>query len=444
MSFDTLECHDQNVFNPKLSEFVCTELLEREISETFDNEIVSLDTTDQFFEAKKNSFEIERKKQLDSVDSMKSKKKKCHKKDTIKDVDVRIFKSEKEPKRKSVIEFNTEYACSIKALSVKETSSIKLTTRFFSGKMLMFAKLSLKSFIYELIETFVFPNEKTKKIYEKCQIEYAYVYHILTDTDSTSVKFLFVCAENNKLPDPIYRDVIFGVVSSNKIIKRFDTSHPFWEAFQVRDETLQKKCGYYEIEHIDDLCYITIAVNPREYIEKFLSEKVNKKHKGLKKGSSGMDIQNFGKRINSVRDIDNFGQLPQENLSQFRFVIKNNKMNLQEVNKSRFAQANDERYYFADIITLLPFSHPNFLEIGHYKSEKKERVERYIIIEKQKFLNMEKKGLLKNHRLFTLQSIYLQWPEYRNLNSDKRGMNNDEQINFGLDTRSFILNGFLR
>ena len=298
MSFDTLECHDQNVFNPKLSEFVCTELLEREISETFDNEIVSLDTTDQFFEAKKNSFEIERKKQLDSVDSMKSKKKKCHKKDTIKDVDVRIFKSEKEPKRKSVIEFNTEYACSIKALSVKETSSIKLTTRFFSGKMLMFAKLSLKSFIYELIETFVFPNEKTKKIYEKCQIEYAYVYHILTDTDSTSVKFLFVCAENNKLPDPIYRDVIFGVVSSNKIIKRFDTSHPFWEAFQVRDETLQKKCGYYEIEHIDDLCCITIAVNPREYIEKFLSEKVNKKHKGLKKGSSGMDIQNFGKRIN--------------------------------------------------------------------------------------------------------------------------------------------------
>ena len=31
---------------------------------------------------------------------------------------------------------------------------IKVTTRFMSGKLLMFAKLSLKSFIYDLSETF--------------------------------------------------------------------------------------------------------------------------------------------------------------------------------------------------------------------------------------------------------------------------------------------------
>ena len=43
---------------------------------------------------------------------------------------------------------------------------------------------------------------------------------------------------------------------------------------------------------------------------------------------------------------------------------------------------------------------------------------------------MEKDALLKNYRLSTLQNIYLQWPEIRNLNSDKRSANDGEKINF--------------
>ena len=55
----------------------------------------------------------------------------------------------------------------------------------------MFAKISLKSFIYDLTELFMFPNQKTKKNYDKYQTDYVYVYQILTDTDSTSLQFLF-------------------------------------------------------------------------------------------------------------------------------------------------------------------------------------------------------------------------------------------------------------
>ena len=57
----------------------------------------------------------------------------------------------------------------------------------------MFAKLSLKSFIYDLTETFMFPNQKTGSIYDKYEIDYVYVYQILTDTDSTSLKFVIFC-----------------------------------------------------------------------------------------------------------------------------------------------------------------------------------------------------------------------------------------------------------
>ena len=61
-----------------------------------------------------------------------------------------------------------------------------------SGKMLMFSKLSLMSFIYVVAEAFSFPNEKVKKIDDKYLIEKVYIYHMLTDTDSTCLQFMFI------------------------------------------------------------------------------------------------------------------------------------------------------------------------------------------------------------------------------------------------------------
>ena len=98
--------------------------------------------------------------------------------------------------------------------------------------------------------------------------------------------------------------------------------HKFWENFSVRDQSLRKKLGYYEIEHIHDPCEVTITVNPKECLEQFQSESVNKKRKGLKKGLKGMDFENYAKRINSVKDIKRFGQLSQEKQGQFRFAVK--------------------------------------------------------------------------------------------------------------------------
>ena len=61
-----------------------------------------------------------------------------------------------------------------------------------SGKLLMFAKLSLKSFVYSLVELLHFPEENpiVASIYEKYKIEEIQCYQILTDTDSTSIQFI--------------------------------------------------------------------------------------------------------------------------------------------------------------------------------------------------------------------------------------------------------------
>ena len=57
-------------------------------------------------------------------------------------------------KNRMILEFNDAQSASIKSVAVKDETSIKCTTRFMSRKLLMFAKLSLKSFIYSLVELF--------------------------------------------------------------------------------------------------------------------------------------------------------------------------------------------------------------------------------------------------------------------------------------------------
>ena len=48
---------------------------------------------------------------------------------------------------------------------------------------------------------------------------------------------------------------------------------------------------YYENEHMDNPCIVTLAVNPKEYLEIFKDRFLNKKHKGIKKGSSDLGFE---------------------------------------------------------------------------------------------------------------------------------------------------------
>ena len=108
---------------------------------------------------------------------------------------------EKCPKPKSIIEFNTSVACSIKSLAVKKNGSIKPTTRFFSGKILTFAKVSLENLTYEFTDTFFFPNKKTREIYEKYMIKRILPYGVLMDTGS--IAFFSFSVVNLKVACPI-------------------------------------------------------------------------------------------------------------------------------------------------------------------------------------------------------------------------------------------------
>ena len=69
-------------------------------------------------------------------------------------------------------------------------------------------------------------------------------------------------------------------------------------------------------------------------------------------------------------------------------------MVLEEIQKSKFVQINDKRYYFSDGIVSLPFLHPFLKDIVTFQ-EKKQRNEKYILEEKQNLLLVEKTAFAK-------------------------------------------------
>ena len=158
----------------------------------------------------------------------------------------------------------------------------------------------------------------------------------------------------------------------------------------------RKSLGLFEIEHIDDPYQVTIAVNPKEYIEKFESDNINKKHMGIGKNEISMDLSPFGKRTNSAQDIENFGQLQKDTVKQNRFTVKKNEMILESVEKSKFVHISDKRYYFEDGIISLTFSHPYLNEISKYKQNKEQKVESWIREEKQLIKNGKRSSLKKS------------------------------------------------
>ena len=95
-------------------------------------------------------------------------------------------------------------------------------------------------------------------------------------------------------------------------------------------------------------------------------------------------------------------------------------MFLETVEKLTFAQINDKRYYFEGGIISLPFSYSYLSEIIDYKQKKKQKVKSWIYLKKKNVFRMEKESLLKSHRLSTLQYIYHQMPEFRDIKTNKR------------------------
>ena len=128
------------------------------------------------------------------------KKTKKLKKRHFKNVEEKILDCLDQCKTIMVVDFNDRGSASIKSSAVKKRSKVKVNIWFMSGELLMFAKLSLKSFIYNSSEIFCFPMKVVSDIRKKYLIDKVEIFPILTDKDSTALKFISISEPSSDVP----------------------------------------------------------------------------------------------------------------------------------------------------------------------------------------------------------------------------------------------------
>ena len=103
---------------------------------------------DRFYYAKKENLIQEKNEEIEGIEMFFKKKRKRKLVSTVPDtIENKIKNCEDIRKNKMLIEFN-DLKSSVKFLGLKNQTNIKCSSRLLSGKLLMFAKLSLKSFVY--------------------------------------------------------------------------------------------------------------------------------------------------------------------------------------------------------------------------------------------------------------------------------------------------------
>ena len=146
-----------------------------------------------------------------------------------------------------MINFGKNECNSIKSIAVRGNTTVDLTSRFIKGKRLMFAKILLKSFVYDLINVFCFPMEEVRIIYDQHDIIKCHMYLNLTNTNSFSCFFNFICKKEYNIKESESRKLIFGILKHSKIVQKHYVFHKFWQQFKIRDENVRKQMVLFEI-----------------------------------------------------------------------------------------------------------------------------------------------------------------------------------------------------
>ena len=85
---------------------------------------------------------------------------------------------------------------------------------------------------------------------------------------------------------------------------------------------------------------------------------LNKKHKGIKKRSTGLGFENFSNRITSLVNFDTFKKPPLDTKKVSRLTVVNGEMIRTMLPKNKFLQQNDKKILLSEWDCIFAFSPP--------------------------------------------------------------------------------------
>ena len=216
--------YHSNLYDPSIKQIVNSRVISEDINERYNNDMQKITPNDKFYSAKVRNIENRKHAETEALESFKVKELKNHRRQGLHSYFDVLDKAKTDSKIKSVVDFSDQDVASVKAIAIKKSDKFKITTRFMKGKMLMFSKISLKSFVYDVIDIFCFPDTVISDIYKENGIIKLFVYLILTDTDSCSLQFTFINKLSSSITEDNARNLIFEILIL-KLSNRLDTSH---------------------------------------------------------------------------------------------------------------------------------------------------------------------------------------------------------------------------
>ena len=109
-------------FDPKVRQFVTSDLLKQDIEAKFNDKLSKLDKQDAFYEIKLQTIKNERLQQIESAERFEQQQKKNKKRMKLIDFVDRKNEAFIDQKVKSLIDFDEEYSASIRSVAIKKTT----------------------------------------------------------------------------------------------------------------------------------------------------------------------------------------------------------------------------------------------------------------------------------------------------------------------------------
>ena len=128
----------------------------------------------------------------------------------------------------------------MRLLVIKKETKDNLTTTFLNGKMLTFSK-TIQSFVYNLVNVFVSPDNVDKEIYKK---KWNSKMFFAAKSNRNRCHFsvlIFICKLSCSINEKTARNIIFEVLTKSKVLNRLDLSNHFREQFILKTRVSKSK-----------------------------------------------------------------------------------------------------------------------------------------------------------------------------------------------------------
>ena len=148
------------------------------------------------------------------------------------------------------------------------------------------SKISITSFVHQLIEIFYFLDEDLDRIFKLYKINHLYLYLLFTDTDSCSIQYVTQMEKEVDYTDKEIQFTLKGYVAK-KMSERLDKIHPFYKQFDLHKPEERKDVGLFAQDDPQNEILVSMQSGPKEYyfLQNNALEEVKKtcRCKGIKK-----------------------------------------------------------------------------------------------------------------------------------------------------------------